>query len=168
MAGPKLCLDPTHINHPTKGVEGDVPRCETCGGERLSFQPDDEADSLDALLDAAPWTFGDEYYRRMREAPVSEVLKDADLKIEYKRAFLPANPQPPKPTTPVTDRLGTLRHNDGTVVRCDGYPKHNIFGPHKDDGKRWWQVVVHNPRHPLIFSNDEISQWPVIFEGDDD
>ncbi|MCX2931378.1 hypothetical protein ORI20_13925 [Mycobacterium sp. CVI_P3] len=132
-----------------------------------------DADLPPALLDTSRWTLSDEHYHRLRMTPVSEVMKDvsedADLKINVDLWHRSMAPGPHAEfVTPVTDRIGTLRHQDGTIAQCHGYPKHNIFGPHPKDGKRWWQIVVHNPRHKFMFSNDEIAQWPVIFEGEDD
>lgn len=66
----------------------------------------------------------------------------------------------------VTDRIGTLRHFDGTVVQCHGYPKRDA--PDPQAGRRWWQTVVTNPRHKLLWGNEEIATWPVIFDGWDD
>lgn len=54
MSEPKprpVCMDPAHINEPTTVQEGDWARCTVCGKERLSFQPADEDDTLDALMD---------------------------------------------------------------------------------------------------------------------
>lgn len=64
----------------------------------------------------------------------------------------------------VTDPIGTLRHYDGTVVQCDGYPKRD---PAPHGGKRWWKTVVHNPHHPLTVANECIAKWPVIYGGFD-
>ncbi|MCX2931377.1 hypothetical protein ORI20_13920 [Mycobacterium sp. CVI_P3] len=109
MTGPKMCLDPTHINHPVRLVEGEKPTCETCGGERLSFQPDDESDSLDELMDppvkAKPYTVWLNYHtegwhphecdtlaecfdtmRAMAHGGEYRITRDVDVEIREKAA----------------------------------------------------------------------------------
>lgn len=52
MTAQELCLDPEHITHPVTVKPDDVPRCETCGGERLAFHP--EPDPRPGTLWALP------------------------------------------------------------------------------------------------------------------